>query len=832
MTNNNKDDMESKIDGDAISKIASVSVGGSESTSTTTFTNQNPVNEVKVISNVPHEREIVNSATSGPVDQSIRSFMQKPYPIITGSITTSDLAGFLLFKFNIGPQLTNIPMWHDKTKGFMNVRGTAKVRLQLNANPFQAGRVILSYLPQYTDATNSGGMHQNSLVSITQQPHVEACFQDSECELEIPYISPTTHYNLLSTAFDWGTVFCYVYSPLAIGTGGTNQVVYTCWLSFDDFELATPIVPQSGGSKRNTKKDIIKKYRVNAIKSNIDSEVNEGKGPISSVLSNVSSIASTLYSVPMLAPIAGPVSWATNLMSGVASAFGWSKPILDTQVCRMYNNPHAYLANINESDLSNSLGLIQDNRVVVMPDVNLSGVDEMSHKFIKRQKAFFRSITWTTTTLPGPLDQFVVAPDIFSVAGSVIPLGATSKYHTTHHTPVSFLAKLYRQWRGSFDITIKVVKTQYHTGRLMLSFRMWTSAGTNISNTDSSYVHREVIDLRDGDEFCVTIPYCHSTMYQSTTNSEELIKGIFHINVLNELVAPDSVTQSVQLLVEVRGGEDLEFQVPVPFNMMPGLTISPQSGGMSDATKDPILCNNIGGSTIHDPSIMASRLCIGEHSTSILQLLKRYTRLSSDLVIGTSNKLLIYPFMWGGVFTNGLVSGGSTGPFMNDYLSLFAACYAHSRGGVRYRMIYDPVSESDTTSSSIMTNLEPFLPGTNVPAAFATAATTYQLGLNPVAIGSEAVVTNPTSVFDSSYNCGTAISVPMYNRTFTRLNRIVLNNGSGQIPTTPDTNLMWPSFVSLSSGFGSATSIYRCAADDFHFSFWIGVPEVGWVSTI
>lgn len=824
MNNNEQGRVDSMIDGDAITKLATTVLGESTTTSTTTFTNQNPTNVVKVLSNVPHDRSIIDSSKTGDVSQMLASFMQKPVAIATGSITSANLAGSQLFKFSIAASLLGNAIWMDKLRGFMNFRGTAKVRLQVNANPFQAGRLILAYIPQYAHAPRTFTTHLTGLMPITQLPHVEMTLQDTECELEIPYIAPTTHFNLFSGLYDWGTVFCYIYSPLATGSGGTNQVTYTAWLSFDDFELEVPIVPQARGMTM-AKKDIIKKYRVNAIKSNLDSEVNEGKGPVSSILSNVSSIASTLYSVPMLSPIAGPTAWFSNLMSGLASSFGWSKPILDTPPCRMYSNPHAYLPNTNATDISNNLGIFADNKVSVMPDVNLSGVDEMAMSFIKRQKSWFQTVSWASTTLPGPLVQISVDPRNFAVSRASLPVGATSKVVPTDYSPIAFLSQFFREWRGSIEIIIKVVKTQYHTGRLIVAFSPDSGVGS-ITNSDSNYVHREIIDLRDGSEFCVTIPYCNYSTYTDTSTFWADPRMVLHVNVLNELVAPETCSQSVDLLFEVRGGNDLEFQVPIPFRQSPAQIIEPQSGGDDQAI--PVLCNNIGGSSPYGPVSMASSLCIGEHITSILQLCKRYMRMTSSVALAAQSNMFLYPFIFGGFYSNGVISGGSEGPLNNDYLNAFAACYAHSRGGVRYRLVCDPVSEQDATAGSIVSTLVPYTTATFAPYTLGTANAISSLGI-PLNQQVTGIDVNFATSFDGAYASGTGVTVPMYSKTFARLNRVQYSNlnSSFESQLAPDYSRTGLNFATTGTAFGTATSLFRCASDDFQFSFWLGVPTMG-----
>lgn len=820
--NSNGGDVSKNVSADA-AHAATTIIQGIETSGTTTFTNQNPTNVLRVVSDVPHSREIVNSATTGTLSQDIASFLAKPVPIVSGTLTPASLARTLLFKIDIAPTMMAQPIWADKLRGYMNYRGTAKVRLQVNANPFQAGRLILAYIPQYAHSPRTFTTHLNSLINISQLPHVEMSLQDTECELVIPYIAPTTHYSVLSGFYDWGTVFCYVYSPLATGTG-TNSCNYTAWLSFDDFEVEVPIVPQSK-STYPVKRDIIKKYRVNAIKSNLDSEVNEGKGPVSSVLSHVSSIATTLYSIPMLAPIAGPTAWMTNLAAGVASSFGWSKPVIDSPVKRFMPSPHPYNANINEPDLSNNMGLLADNRVAVMPDVNLSGVDEMSLNFIKRQKSYFTRVTWSSVMLPGSLIGFPCYPSSFAGPLTTVAGPGTTKIRATDYTPIAFLAKLYQYWRGSLEITLKVVKTEYHTGRLILSFSPQT-AQTLISNSQTNYIHREIVDLRDGSEFVIKVPYCYNSMYLDTDQTQNDIFMMLQVNILNELVAPDTCAQSVDILMEVRGGTDLEYQVPKPFNMTPTqLMVVPESGG--DGQAELVLDSCIGSSTIHDPTKMAAELCIGESSTSLLQLMKRYVRMSTtDASWTTVNTADIYPYLFGGFFVDPGIPIITAGFFTNDYVGTLSSCFAHSRGAVRYRV---PTTNGAVTA---ITKFRSYDPVTAPPFQASALTVVGQNGQVPQISATElGLQTNNATAFESSTALGCAGFIPMYNRTYCRLNRLFYDNlpNTTLSTTAPDVANHLIEFTSALN-FTTNTSFFRSASDDFHCSFWLGVPTMSWMS--
>jgi len=784
-------------------------------TSTTTFTAQDPVNVNDRQVKTSHDLDLVNSSTTGFVDQGLASFMRKPLIIASNELLASNLAGTLLFRFNIGQQITAQPMWNLKTNGFMNFRGTAVVRLQVNANPFQAGRLILGYLPNYTHNDRPMGQHLSNLCTITQIPHVEMSLQDTECVLEVPYIAPTTHYNKLTGYYDWGSVFCFVYSPLVTGAASPNSAQYTCWLSFDDFEFEVPVVANSGVIKGQ--RGIIRKYAVNK-NSSLDKEVNKGDGPISSILSNVSGIASTLATVPFLAPIAGPSAWCTNLLSGVASAFGYSKPALDTQLTRVTDNYNAYLCNSNVTDTNQPLSLLVDNKVSIMPDVGASGLDEMSINFIKKQKAFIRSTSWTASAPPGLLNQVQMNPFLVgnSLATNHIHFGPTQGADVRSMPPVELLARLFDKWRGSMVLTIKVIKTKFHTGRLLVAFDPFGFGGLP-TLAGTAYLHREIIDLRDGDEFVITVPYANNTMYLETDDvSTGNSAPIVNIFILNELRAPETAAQSVEVILEIHGGDDLEFQCPKMASLVPVDLINPQSGDDSDAL---ILTHNIGNSVIHEPSNQASQLCVGEHVTSILQLLKRYVRLSLLNNLTAQQTWTLQPFFSGlpGPSQIGPGYAYTKPPSIGDYVALFSSMYAHSRGGIRIKIL------ANGTTNTFQGNLIDFLSTTSVESV-----TGYTPGYTYDAIATTTAANLPDQ-FDAeagvSGTCnGITVQVPQYTSTYTRINRMPGGNQTAATLQFPDVSRYSLGVRSFSNmGIGSA---FRAVADDWQFSTWIGVPPL------
>jgi len=72
-------------------------------------------------------------------------------------------------------------------------------------------------------------------------------------------------------------------------------------------------------------------------------------------------------------------------------------------------------------------------------------------------------------------------------------------------TPLCYFGRMYDYWRGSITYKIKIVKTQYHKGRILIS---WDPNITviGVSNLETA-VFSKVVDLEMEDEVEFTIPY-------------------------------------------------------------------------------------------------------------------------------------------------------------------------------------------------------------------------------------------------------------------------------------------------------------------------------------
>lgn len=716
----------------------------------------------------------VDSVDTGP----LAAFFAKPHIILQGEINASTGN---IFYGALGPYILSNTRWAQKMAGYALCRGTAVIRMTINAEPFHQGRVLLSVLPMGNRFSGTyQAMRRASLTAQTQLPNVELDFRDTSAELRIPYVTPVQWYAPYETTnFDWGNLSVDMLSSFATGSG-TPNCSYTIWLSFEDMEFSMPVAPQSGVRSSRKSKRVKRIGGVEASKMQ--------QGTISSALDTVSSVAETFESVPLLSSFAAPVSWAARLAGSIASAFGYSKPNNDS-VSSFYAH-RAYRGYANAEGMSNAepLSLVARPEVQVLPGFAGTDLDEMSFNYLKTIPAYVGSFDWAATdTTDSILYQIAVAPTSFSTTVPFITGGGT--YLAEYAPPAFHLREYFRYYRGSVRMHLKIIKTEFHSGRLQVCYTPDALGGTNTppSNAaDSQFSLREIIDIRERSEVILELPYLSNSNYIDV--SEKM--GTVQIRVLNELRAPATASQSVEVLVYFSGGDDYELVAPRPTTSR---VITPQSGLDSGTiqTAKPI------GNLLHkDHHTDFAATSIGDSFTTVKQLIMKYSRFANGFSLGGGNGIATWFFA-----NNNVVP--ATGP-AHDMLSAMSSGYLLARGSMRYVIVACPTGSQPMNSSYTMLS----------PNTLSTV-----LGLQPGFSTSQPGATDLIGGLEASFQDvrgGTEVLVPYYNKT---LASIVTYSTSAALATNESVP---NSRLSYGQSPDCANFVARAAGDDFQFGYFVG----------
>lgn len=740
------------------------------------------------------------------IDQTIPDFLKKPYAVYSGTWNTSQTGNTVLYTTNIAPFLTSVTQWNKKIQGYNLVRGTACFRVVINANPFQQGKLISTFVPGNANMT-----HRNlDLCQKTQQPNVELDCRDATSLIKIPYIATSEWYDMVKGITDWGVYTLSVLSPLSVGSGGENNVNYTIFLYFEDFELTAPLIPQSGAPSMK------RKARPNrTVVSHSEKEatgMTEG-GSISKGLQMGADIASSVASIPMLAPLAEPASWILRGTSKIAAWFGWSKPESDQPARLSSRRLVPNMSNSTGSSNASTLALFHDNAVEIMPDMAGNGMDEMSFDYLKTRKALIRRNGWATTNSPGDvLYSTVIIPRQLTALDTSFIGGAVS-YSLTSMPPFAFLARYFYQWRGSIDILIKFAKTDFHSGRLLITFSpLATGAPTTPTIQTSIQSLREIVDIRGKSEVLLKLPYVIGQQYLKYDQSS----GLLTVAVLNELRCPETCSQGVDFLIYVSAGEDFELACPGGVSNDGHPAFVPQGGAAVSDQDQTIVAEPIGGYVIPSMSLEPSRTCVGEMFTSIKQLLNRYTPWQSSVVLladGTTSNFGIYPYYMG-MPTNGLI--GPVAPTLtSDALSMFSTGFAFYRGSVKILDVCDDYIAKNP-KAQISVNSESQGP---VYLSSGLSEAIWYNKANPIlATGS----TDPVAVQISDAGIGMQETrLPYYCRThMSEVKNVISTTPSGY--SDPNCTL----FLGTSNGSSDAHKLYRSCSDEFQLAYFLGFAPV------
>jgi hypothetical protein len=346
--------------------------------------------------------------------------------------------------------------------------------------------------------------------------------------------------------------------------------------------------------------------------------------------------------------------------------------------------------NSDATDAGYSMGVLSTAMIAAQPGFAGNNLDEMAFSFILTKPSIVSASTWTTSSASGSCIYFANLDPMSFYYRPINNVPIIPTLSTTNATycfsNLMYVVNAFAMWRGSFVFTFSINKTQYHTGRLLVS-HIPTETDSYLLYPDittTNLVRSALWDISDTNTFEFIVPYIHSRPYCDRGTSI----GSLSVVVENVLNCPTTVSSSLEIAVTVAGGDD--FEVALPTRMI------------------HFAAPTINNAYVYQSGLEAATTCIGEKVLSVKQLISRYTNFS---LLAGFTQITLYP--WYNVAKNRwLASNGTANIIDVSPDSYWVSAYAYARGGSRYSvrpfvnlftiLKLSDASAPDETSSAIV----------------------------------------------------------------------------------------------------------------------------------
>lgn len=806
---------------------------------------------------------------------SISSFLGRPVIVRQGTWTSSQTRGAKLTTVSFPKDLLNnifdVTQNTRKVDGFVGIKAKVNVRLEVSSQPFQAGALLLSYIP-YADYMNShtqwiNGVSTTNVFAASGCPHVVMNLANTTAmSFTTPYVAPYLYANLVSGQGSFGTVTISVLAPLT--TQAASTVNWTLWAHFEDIELVyptpAPLVTGSGWAQ-------------------IGGEMAkmENRGSIAEAVGTVGRLASSFLPYVGLKYLAKPVESFSTTAESMLKYFGFSKPTATAPVTRVLQSPARFFLNSDGADTCHKLSLSASNELQTFPGFAGTEEDEMRFDYIAARPCFTTSFAWATSDTA---DSSIYLSPVTPMGTITFDSPTQFAYATPCVMPLAAkVASTFDLWRGDMVYTFHFVKTQFHNGRLRVSFLPYSYQDSATVQAMPAYAYTEDIDISTASSFTFRVPFTSvrpwlHTLFNpdvalTSTDARNFACGTIQVSVINPLVAASTVASRVEVMV-FTSLENAQFAGPRKSTLLPyNIPNVAQVGG--ERTKES------SEATTETPKLpmLPYASCVGEVITSYRQLLKRFSQCgsvtpselpaSSSSPGSTGNGFVLFP--WQPVrpqvgnftitgtgqmtpkYTNNNDALGTSVTTIPDLYSQAYCHYSFYRGSMRYKLVVSQPSSTwnrekpiyifiNMYSAHTDASFKPQMYQKNEPSINNLGTGPIQLLLDKPQLSTTLVKTN------FAYQPGfTEHSLVVYPDKEGVIEFEVPFLATGHmVPTSygrvlPDRlrSIAYPlpTVTVYSGGEGGlkdcGIDVYRAIGDDFSFGSLIGVPtHAYWKSTV
>lgn len=572
------------------------------------------------------------SYSDATTDDSLSEFLSRPVRIAQTTWAMSDVKGTST-TYHPWRLFFNDPAIQRKLQNYAWLKCDLKIKVMLNASPFYYGANLLHYvpIPDFVGQTVSLDAGFRYFIPFSQRPHMWIYPQNnSGGEMTLPFLY---HKNWLSTVNgnefnDMGLLISTIVDPLQSANGATGtDVTVSLYAWAENVVISGPTV-------------------------GLVLQADEyGKGPVSSVASAVATAAQSLARIPLIRPYATATQMGASAISSVASKMGYcNTPVIaDTMPIR----PSAFpvMSTTEQGYPVEKLTVDPKNELSVDPKIlGLPSIDELNISNLVQHESYLTMFPWSSTAVGDTLlFSTAILPTMFDMESTTNP--------KLYLTPMAWVSQMFQYWRGDIIIRLKFLCTQFHRGRVRVTYDPSGNSTQNLLNTAASQssCFNEVIDLSKDTNVEIRIPYnqalawCDVPIPTSSTQIPFTIgggtafnhvpgttNGQISVRCVTRLTGP-TATNSINCLVSVRGAENLEFAAPADIFARYS-TFAPQSDEYDDTVSQQVITGGSpGGSDPHRYLVNH-----GEHVVSLRQLVRRMQYVRTFVANAGTNSQACY----------------------------------------------------------------------------------------------------------------------------------------------------------------------------------------------
>lgn len=510
-----------------------------------------------------------------------------------------------------------------KLNNYAFIQCDLKVKILINSSPFYYGSMYCGYqpLPAFTPSTIITDASNRHLMLYSQRPCVWLTPQRNEgAEMTLPFLYPQNWLNAQSASdmTNMGQLTFLNYTALASANGVTGSgVTIAIYAWAENVRLSGPSVALATQSDTWEVQGKTDEY---------------GKGPVSSVATAIAKTAGALKSIPIIGRFATATEIGASAVSSIAKLFGWTNVPVIADVMPFRNTPFPPMASTEIGYPIDKLTIDSKNELTVDPAaIGMKPDDELAVATLVQKDSFLTSTSWTTAQA---VDTILFSSRVTPI---MFDLNSGANTATSYYTPMAWVGALFANWRGDVIFKFRIVASQYHKGRLRISFDPSGTAGQNVISdaTTSNVVFTQIVDLGEQEEVEFRIPYQQALPYLRTPKWSALTipwsisasptfahsaifdNGTITVRVQTALTAPVA-SSTVAIMVFVRGAENLEYANPreLPANKPTMFAVQADS--------------NILGTAKPKDDETRHLVHFGERIVSLRPLLRRYSMVGLD----------------------------------------------------------------------------------------------------------------------------------------------------------------------------------------------------------